>query len=481
MESRLCLGSLRIYKRGLTTNSAGFLRYDFAARDSTLDVAFDGTWPILNAFTLERQSDARIGATSDRVGSALRLTDDAFIQLPSMVLGTSVAVSVWVRVGTVWDSKAGITLFNSFRSDACGDSDACRNADAETLDRGGWFAVGNDVAAKRPADLSASNTIFSQETAGLFWESARDDWMMVTVSASGREVGVYVGGELRGIGLLTARLPRMLRHNNYVEAAHHAPFQQKTGGITLGIADFRLYDRSLSSDEVSALFTDPSSECCISAGVNDAFGANDLDLTKQAMAGQTPSAVAITPAAQGSSSSDGGVGQACISDAAATTRDLDICGEITTVTDCDGVISDGVGPYAHSLECGLRLEGFIGSTYTLIFEEFETEVDVDLLRVYDGRSSAAPLIGELSGKSVPAPITSTGRSVFVLFTTNDNTAAIGFTVSFSCAGTPVEYWKPSDVAMPLSTTGVLSAPVQQSAKRSECLSGVLMSVQCCTE
>ena len=45
-----------------------------------------------------------------------------------MVLGDSVAVAAWVRVGTLWDGDVGITLFNSFESDACLDSDPCRNA-----------------------------------------------------------------------------------------------------------------------------------------------------------------------------------------------------------------------------------------------------------------------------------------------------------------------------------------------------------------
>ena len=161
-------------------------------------------------------------------------------------------------------------------------------------------------------------------------------------------------------------------------------------------------------------------------------------------------------------------------------RDLDICGEITTVTDCDGVISDGVGPYAHSLECGLRLEGFIGSTYTLTFEEFETEQGNDFLSVYDGNSADAPLLMQLSGKAIPAPIVSTGRSMFLRFATNDNAVAVGFRATFHCAGTLVEYWKPADVALPLEV-GVASAPVAQAASSPKCLSDVLMSVQCCAE
>ena len=311
-------------------------------------------------------------ASPDEAGSALFLGDDNYAALPPMILGDSICVSAWVRFSTqLWDASAtsrrqsdddmGVALFSSFRSDECGDTDPCRNSDADELDRGGWFAVGNDVEAKRPADLWTANTIYDQSTAGLFWEDARDAWMMVTVSVSGREVSVYLAGELRGEGLLTTRLPRMLRHHIYVGAAHHVPFQQKAGGISLGIADFRLYDRSLSSSEVSALFVDPASECCVSVGLKDAFGVNSLDLSAQSRQ-PTPWAVAIAPSEREASSSGGADPQGCVSANQAATRQLDICGEITTVSDCKGVISDGVGPYANSLDCGLRLDGFIGST-----------------------------------------------------------------------------------------------------------------------
>ena len=44
----------------------------------------------------------------------------------------------------------------------------------------------------------------------------------------------------------------------------------------------------------------------------------------------------------------------------------------------------------------------------------------------------------------------------------------------------VEYWKPSDVAMALEI-GTMSEPVQQAESSTVCLTGVLMSVQCCAE
>ena len=74
---------------------------------------------------------------------------------------------------------------------------------------------------------------------------------------------------------------------------------------------------------------------------------------------------------------------------------------------------------------------------------------MDFLRVYDGPSADAPKLAELSGKAIPGPIVSTGRSVYLHFTSSDASPAVGFKVSFRCAGTRVEYWKPADTAVPL--------------------------------
>ena len=430
-------------------------------------------------------------------GNALFISDTSYVQLPTLTIGGAVAVAAWVRLtATRWEANdirssppgaadAGFTLFSTFQSESCGDSDACRNAAGETLNSGGWFAIGNDVANSRAGDLWGANTIYDQGTAGALWDSAENEWMMVTVSVSEKEASAFVAGELRGVGQMVSRLPRILRHNNYVGAARNAPYQHKVGGITIAIADLRLYDRSLSTGEVAALFNDPASECCISAGLKGAFGVADLDLTTQAMGNEGPTAVSIAPSVQGSSTAIDGRPETpgcVVADDGHSVRELDICGEITTVSDCSGVVSDGFGPYANSLDCGLQLQGFIGSTYTLTFDKFETEQDVDILEVYDGESTDAPRVAELSGTSMPAAITSTGRSLYLRFTSNDNAAAVGFRLAFSCAGTLVEYWKPADTAIVLGT-GTISAPVSQNSMSTHCLSGngVLMSVQCCAD
>jgi hypothetical protein len=77
----------------------------------------------------------------------------------------------------------------------------------------------------------------------------------------------------------------MLRESNYVGAGQGTPFRPKTG-ISLAVADFWLYDHSLPTAEVEALFADPWGEhtaCCVAAGVRSPFGVGDIDLTLQAM------------------------------------------------------------------------------------------------------------------------------------------------------------------------------------------------------
>ena len=467
------------------------IRIDLVARSSTVTVDLERVgglahnWLLLSAVTLER-SRPRTPAVRPPalVGTetAIQLHDDAYIQLPPMTLGGAIAVSAWVQIGTLWDREVGITLFNSFELEGC-DSDACRNAVEGNLDRGGWFAIGNDVISGwpiDPSDLWMANAGFDEGT-GLFWEGARDEWMMVTVSVSGRDVRVYVGDQQHGAATLSTRLPRMLRRSNYVGAAHHAPSQQKARGMTIAIADFRLYDRSLSANEVAALFHDPASECCISAGLKGAFGADDLDVSAQA-AGAT--AVTITPSEHAGTNemNEDTAAQRCVTHVAASdaTQEVDMCtGELTTLSDCSGIITDGIGPYANSLTCSLRLEGLIGSTYTLTSDSFATQSGYDFLTVYDGPSSNAPVLARVSGLFFDR-IVSTGRALFLHFHTDGSIPDDGFRVSFSCTGTPTEYWKPADVAMPLKIAEV-SEPVVQADASTKCLSNILMSVQCCAD
>jgi len=62
----------------------------------------------------------------------------------------------------------------------------------------------------------------------------------------------------------------------------------------------------------------------------------------------------------------------------------------------------------------------------LIFLRFNTQPSADFMTVYDGGSSSSPLIGSFSGSSLPSPIQSSSRNLYVRFTSDDSGTYQGF-------------------------------------------------------
>ncbi len=69
-----------------------------------------------------------------------------------------------------------------------------------------------------------------------------------------------------------------------------------------------------------------------------------------------------------------------------------------------------------------------------IFNSFNTEANYDFLRVYDGNSSAAPLVGTFSGTSIPSNITSTATdgSLTFVFTSDGSATRAGWDITLLC-------------------------------------------------
>ena len=66
----------------------------------------------------------------------------------------------------------------------------------------------------------------------------------------------------------------------------------------------------------------------------------------------------------------------------------------------------------------------------LSFMIFETESEHDVVQVYDGESSSAPLIGGFNGSSLPSPVTSSSSKLFLRFTTDHSVTKSGFRARF---------------------------------------------------
>lgn len=78
-----------------------------------------------------------------------------------------------------------------------------------------------------------------------------------------------------------------------------------------------------------------------------------------------------------------------------------------------------------------------GEVVTLTFTQFGTESCCDFLFLYNGNSTAAPLIGQYSGSNSPGTITSTAPDgcLTLRFTSDGSITGVGWTATVSC-GTP---------------------------------------------
>ncbi|HBG69224.1 MAG: hypothetical protein A2W93_04210 [Bacteroidetes bacterium GWF2_43_63] len=111
------------------------------------------------------------------------------------------------------------------------------------------------------------------------------------------------------------------------------------------------------------------------------------------------------------------------------------CNGTDTVSSRDGTIDDGSGPlfgYRNNTDCSWLIAPDDSATsIKLTFDRFETESVNDVLTIYDGENTSAPVLGSYSGSSIPSIIQSTGDRVFLTFTSNAADTAAGFLISYS--------------------------------------------------
>ena len=79
-----------------------------------------------------------------------------------------------------------------------------------------------------------------------------------------------------------------------------------------------------------------------------------------------------------------------------------------------------------------------GDQVTVTFTAFNTQLNTDLLKVYDGTSAAGTLLATYSGTTIPPSITSSSPngSLTFVFTSNATTTAAGWIANVTCAPAP---------------------------------------------
>ena len=115
---------------------------------------------------------------------------------------------------------------------------------------------------------------------------------------------------------------------------------------------------------------------------------------------------------------------------------------IPPTTECSGTvqlalstasigISDGPGDYANYARCTWVVSD--SGPITVRFSELNTEDSFDFVKLYDGNSSSAPLLGSFAGTAVPGPVTSTGGALTVAFSSDQSTGSSGFVARLTSA------------------------------------------------
>ena len=108
-------------------------------------------------------------------------------------------------------------------------------------------------------------------------------------------------------------------------------------------------------------------------------------------------------------------------------------GAATTLTASSGSFSDGSGAnkYANNSNCSWLIQPANATSITLSFNSFDTELNYDGVIVYDGTNSSAPVLGQFTGSTLPASLTSTGGNMYVSFLSDEALRANGWNASYT--------------------------------------------------
>ncbi len=129
-------------------------------------------------------------------------------------------------------------------------------------------------------------------------------------------------------------------------------------------------------------------------------------------------------------------GQHCIYNIFPGSNYPSFCSGSKTLTAPAGIFNDGSGPildYQNNADCSWLISPTDVDHINLTFDYLNTENTNDVITIYNGSNSSAPVLGTYSGSTLPAAISSTSPTVYVHFTTDGATATSGWQISYTSA------------------------------------------------
>lgn len=106
------------------------------------------------------------------------------------------------------------------------------------------------------------------------------------------------------------------------------------------------------------------------------------------------------------------------------------CTGLTALTEPSGTFDDGSGSfyYNNGSTCMWTIQPQYATTTTIMFNYFDTEAGKDFLKVYDLQSQQ--LLANLSGQTLPGPITSPSGKFYLVFSSNNANRGLGWEVYY---------------------------------------------------
>jgi hypothetical protein len=109
------------------------------------------------------------------------------------------------------------------------------------------------------------------------------------------------------------------------------------------------------------------------------------------------------------------------------------CSGAKTYTSISGNLDDGssFNNYQNNKSCQWLINPSTGTDVVLTFSEFNTELNNDVVKIYNGSTTSSPLIATISGNNNPGMIIANSGQMLITFTTNGSITKSGWKASWT--------------------------------------------------
>ncbi len=115
---------------------------------------------------------------------------------------------------------------------------------------------------------------------------------------------------------------------------------------------------------------------------------------------------------------------------------INLCTGTTTTNATSGSVYDSGGPsgnYLNSENCQLLINPGCAATISISFSSFNTESCCDFLRIYNGPTTASPLLGNFAGSTLPGTIVANAGQMLLFWSTDGSVVSSGFAATWTAA------------------------------------------------